>query len=703
MLKKFRKTSIALIGAGSLVASATIAGTVGAGAAGAAATRSRLAATAGPAAARKHAVGSVAASSAVDFELVLQLRDRAGAQALVDAVSTPGSASYRHYVSSAQWEARFAPTADQVTKATAWLRSEGFDVGAVSGDHITISASGSAAQVEHAFGTSLENYKVNGRTARYATGDLSVPASLAGTIAGAIGVNENLFKPSITSGANAPAATTPAPQATANAKSPYPPATPAFVTAPPCGSYYGQKTTTTKPSFGKGYPNTVPDQVCGYQPAQFRSAYGLTSKNTGAGATVAIVDAYDSATIAQDVTKFYNTYDPSIPLVKSKFIQNDAMPFNDQGPCDASGWLGEEDLDIEAVHTMAPGATIHYTGAKNCEDGLFDAEQNIIDHKSADIITNSWSDDGGDLLDDSSTKTAFDDLYMMADSTGISVLFSSGDDGDDFDLFGASTADYPTSSPLVTAVGGTTLQINAAGQRTGDLGWATGHAFLCTSNVVGVVPDCSKSTLNTWGPVSYDGGSGGFTSYGYREPNYQKGVVPQSLATRNQFIIGPTPTRVEPDISMDADPATGELMGLHETFPNGSVRYGLTRFGGTSLASPLMAGELADVDQAAGGSVGFINPAIYQLGKVKGALDDVVPGGRQGQYRTDFAFSEFGGGLPGTVASFREIAYEGTISYCDSTGNCASRPNTLSTAKGYDSMTGVGSAGPTFVTSLAHH
>ena len=168
----------------------------------------------------------------------------------------------------------------------------------------------------------------------------------------------------------------------------------------------------------------------------------------------------------------------------------------------------------------------------------------------------------------------------------------------------------------------------------------------------------------------YDGGSGGFTSYGYTEPNYQKGVVPLSLATRNQYIIGPTPTRVEPDISMDADPATGELMGLHETFPNGSVHTGLTRFGGTSLASPLFAGELADVDQAGGRDPsGSSTRRIYRLGSVKGALDDIVSGGHQAQYRTDFAFSEFGGGLPGTVASFREITYEGTI-------RTATRPGT---------------------------
>ena len=71
--------------------------------------------------------------------------------------------------------------------------------------------------------------------------------------------------------------------------------------------------------------------------------------------------------------------------------------------------------------------------------------------------------------------------------------------------------------------------------------------------------------------------------------------------------------RVIPDISMDADPSTGFLIGLHQTFPNGVAKYSQTRYGGTSLASPLLAGVIADVDQAAGAAVGFINPAIYAL------------------------------------------------------------------------------------------
>ena len=144
---------------------------------------------------------------------------------------------------------------------------------------------------------------------------------------------------------------------------------------------------------------------------------------------------------------------------------------------------------------------------------------------------------------------------MLADSTGMTILFSSGDDGDNFAVLGVSTADYPASSPYITAVGGTSLKIGRNGQQTGQLGWLTGRSFKCTANVVGGVPGCTKATVGSWLPVSFDGGSGGFTSYNYTQPSYQKGVVPVSLAQRNAPILGPVSMRVEPDISLDADPS----------------------------------------------------------------------------------------------------------------------------------------------------
>ncbi len=698
MARTRRRTLMALVGVAGLSCTAMVSGMVGAQTAGAAtSSRTPLKGTLVPAAARQHPMGAVAKSAQVDFELVLKLPDAAGAQSLVQSISSPGGASYRHYLTAAQWESRFSPSASEVNSARQWLVSEGFKVGATSKDRITISASGTAAQVASAFGTGLENYQLNGHTVRLATSEMSVPASMAGSVVGALGVNQNVAMPADASDS---AASTVAslPSATPSQD---PPAPPAFITAPPCASYYGAKTTTVTPPFGHGYPRTVPDEVCGYKPAQFRSAYSVGSATTGKGVTVAIVDAYDSSTIASDATQYFNMNDPGNPFANANFSQLDSTPFDDEAECGASGWLTEQAIDVESVHSMAPDANILYVGAQDCTDpGLFNAEQNVIDNGLANVVTNSWDDPGGDLLDDVATRTAFDDLFMLADSTGMTIQFSSGDDGDNFDILGLSAADYPASSPFVTAVGGTTLKIGANGQRTGELGWSTGRSFKCTANVEGGIPGCSASTLNTWLPVSLDGESGGFTSYNYTEPFYQVPVVPSSLALRNEPIIGPTPARVVPDISLDADPSTGFLIGLHETFPNGTDVYAQTRYGGTSITSPLLAGVIADADQAAGVPVGFINPAIYRLSAVSGAIDDIVPGGKQAMYRVDQA-STYVPGAAGYVEQFREITYEGVITYCDETGNCASRPNTLSTAPGYDSMTGLGSIGPDFIADLS--
>ena len=551
--------------------------------------------------------------------------------------------------------------------------------------------------MERAFQTRLGNYRLNGRTVRLAAKEMSVPASIGRSVAGTMGINQNVATPNDAASAAA---------TRASGTNPFPPAPAAFITAKPCGAYYNQKIATVTPPFGQGYPNKAPYNVCGYKPGQFRSAYNVGSSSTGKGVTVAIIDAYGSATIASDATRYFKMNDPGNPFANAHFSQLLATPFNQESACAASGWLTEQAIDVEAVHSTAPNAHILYVGAKNCfNTGLFAAEQNVIDNRLADVVTNSWGDDAGDLLDTPATKTAYDSIFMLAATTGMTIQFSSGDNGDNFNLFGFSSADYPTESPFVTSVGGTSLQVGKNGQQIGQLGWATGRSFKCTANAVGIFPGCTKSTLNTWLPVSYDGGGGGFTSYNYTQPWYQAPVVPSSLALRNENILGPTPMRVDPDISMDADPSTGFLIGLHQTFPNGKALYSQTRYGGTSLASPLLAGVIADADQVAidagGAAVGFLNPAIYRLNTVSGAIGDVLPGGNQSQLRVDHAATYLGAGAKGFLDSFRELTYEGPIVYCDATGNCASRPNTLSTAKGYDSMTGLGAPGSHFVTDLA--
>jgi len=126
-------------------------------------------------------VGSVSPSSRIDFEV--QLKPSAGAQAFAKAVSTPGSASYRGFLTPAEWESRFSPTARQVSEVSAFLSSSGFKLGQVSPDRMAIDASGTAAQIERAFSTSLSYHRVNGAKLRLNDRALSVPADLAGIVA----------------------------------------------------------------------------------------------------------------------------------------------------------------------------------------------------------------------------------------------------------------------------------------------------------------------------------------------------------------------------------------------------------------------------------------------------------------------------------------------------------------------------------------
>ena len=114
-------------------------------------------------------------------------------------------------------------------------------------------------------------------------------------------------------------------------------------------------------------------------------------------------------------------------------------------------------------------------------------------------------------------------------------------------------------------------------------------------------------------------------------------MVPTALATRNSALTGSAPYRVVPDISMDADPGTGFLVGETQRFPNGTY-YDQYRIGGTSVSSPLFAGTVAIADELAGSPLGFLDPAIYAVDKsAPSTVYDAVPAPPQDQARVDYA------------------------------------------------------------------
>ncbi|MDE3134190.1 MAG: serine protease, partial [Acidobacteriota bacterium] len=284
----------------------------------------------------------MASNSRIDFQVDLKLADPAGAAAFAQAVSTPGNVLYRDFLTPAQWEARFSPSIGTVASVSAFLKSSGFTVGSASPDRMEIPASGTAHQVEQVFGTSLGYYRVHGNTVRLASRDLSVPADVAGVVAGVTGVSESLAQPDSTNGAAPAAASSSATPAT------HIPQPAGFRVAQPCGSYYGQLTDTTLlPAYGNGYPADPPWAVCGYTPPQLRSAYGLTGTDDGTGVTVAIVDAYASPTLLSDAQKYASIEDSSNPLKSSQFSELLSQSFTDTKQCGANGWYGEQTLDVE--------------------------------------------------------------------------------------------------------------------------------------------------------------------------------------------------------------------------------------------------------------------------------------------------------------------------------------------------------------------
>jgi subtilase family serine protease len=647
-----------------------------------------------PAIERSHPAGKVSGTAAVSFDLLLTLRNAAGAQALVKAVSAPGSAKFHHYLTDSAWIARYAPTNASVAKARSWLRSEGFSIGALPKDRLFVSASGSAAQVEKAFGVTLGYYEVNGHKVRLASGALSIPASLAGIVSGTVGVNQYVATTGLAAAGATPAAAKPAQE---------PPPPPGFRNPQPCSAYWGQKTDTSDSgALYAPYTSPLPYTICGYIPAQLRGGYNIARSvaagNDGTGVTLAIVDAYDSPTLLSDAQKYFKLNDPAHPLKSSQFTNLTPPAVDDVALCGGSGWYAEQALDVEASHSMAPGANILYVGAQDCLDSSLLAAFTTAVTSGASVVSDSWGDTLGDLFTDAATKTAFDNTFMLAASTGVSVLFSSGDLGDNFAASGLTAPDYPPSSPFVTAVGGTTLEVNKYNQRVAEYGWSTAKQALCASKTA---TNCGSATKPV-GSLAFQAGGGGGTSYTYTQPYYQAPIVPTALALRNEALFGAVPLRVVPDISMDADAQSGMLIGLTQVFPNGTF-YDQFKEGGTSLATPLLAGVIADANQAAGIPLGFLNPVLYKASLAgSSTFEDILPPSNPNAaaaIRVDYANTV--DASQGYLVSLRAINYAGPEIYCDGTGNCASRLVTLTTAPGYDSMTGLGSAGHNFIAGVS--
>jgi subtilase family serine protease len=336
---------------------------------------------------------------------------------------------------------------------------------------------------------------------------------------------------------------------------------------------------------------------------------------------------------------------------------------------DPQGWYGEETLDIEAVHGMAPGAKIVFVGAPNDYRDLDAALNHVVDRGLAQIVSNSWGYPT-EAVPPGYVKPIEDTLIQGA-AEGIGIYFSSGDNSDESLVVGYKTPDWPPSSPWVTAVGGTSLAVGMSNNYLFETGWGT------TSSSWKCLPAGSPSCTYQWSPSppgSWVYGSGGGVSMLFPEPDYQSGVVPSSLSYG----------RAVPDISAVGDPNTGYLIGETQTFPDGSVKYSEYRVGGTSLSSPLIAGIMALADEVAGHAHGFANPYFYYLAiHTPTAFTDIVtPSSMVAVVRTNYN----NGVDPSAGRSYVLRTMNQALS--------------LKTAAGWDNVTGIGTPTGPFISSL---
>lgn len=594
-------------------------------------------------------VGPVSGGERIELQVHLAMRNQQQAEAALAAMSDPDSATYGQFLTDEQYNATYAPTDADVAAVRDHLIQNGLTVGDMPANRTYIEAVGTASQIERAFSTKLGLYKVGDDVLRAPEATVKFTGALQSRVAGVFGLStpQIMVSRGVKIGGVRPADV----WRTLHPNDAVPPNT--------CSEWFGAKADNTDPVY-PGYP-ALTYAPCGYRPAHIREAYGLSNTIRrgidGTGQSIAIVDAYLSPTLVQDAQTYAANEDPDYPLADGQ-ITTQMAPGNPTTP--DTGWYGEQSLDVEAVHAIAPGAKIVYVGAQSATDkDLVAAINLIVSNKLATIISNSYGmvEQGGGV-----NYVVWHNIATQAGLKGIGIYFSSGDNGDESQNFFSPgpSADFPASLDNVVAVGGTSLALSRTGTRTWELGWETG-----ASRLQAAVTTDAGTTPATWSPAppgQFVFGSGGGTSVVYSQPTWQAGVVPDAIAN-----LPGAPARAVPDVAMVGDPLTGYLIG--QTAPAAGT-YSEFAIGGTSLSCPLFAATMALAQQNAKKKFGFSAPLLYK--KRNGSFNDIAPSA------TPQAVA-----LPGGIVA--------TFDY---------NRLTIHPAAGWDNVTGLGTPGPDFLKNI---
>jgi kumamolisin len=333
-----------------------------------------------------------------------------------------------------------------------------------------------------------------------------------------------------------------------------------------------------KPHIRRANPAKAPS---GISPAQVAQAYDYPAGATGAGETIGIIElggGYNSA----DLSTYFSGLGLNTPTITSVSVDEGAnKPGVDQ---DSDG---EVMLDIEVAGAVAQGAKIVVYFAPNTDQGFHDAITTAVHDtvNTPSVISISWGGPEDNWLPQSAS--AMLEACTDAAGVGVTVTVAAGDDGaTDGVTDGKLHVDLPACLPPVLGCGGTKLKVS--------------HGTIASETV--------------WNELSSkEGATGGGVSRTYPIPSYQASAkVPVQPETK---FAG----RGVPDVAGNADPVTGYAVRV-----DGSN----TVIGGTSAVAPLWAGLIALLNQQLGKPVGFVQPALYQIGE--SVFHDITSGNNDG-------------------------------------------------------------------------
>jgi subtilase family serine protease len=530
----------------------------------------------------------------------------------IDQLHNPKSPSFHKWMTAEQFGQMYGASQQDVNTIALWLQSQGFTVNAVSPSRMTIDFSGNAGQVRQGLHTEIHYLSVNGARHIANMSDPQIPAALAPAVAGVVSLHD--FTPH------------------------------AMKKSRPQYTYTSQGSTFQAVT-----------------PADLATIYNLTplfsAGTTGAGQTIAVIEdsnLYSST----DWDTFRSTFGLSQYTSGSlTTLHPTGGAGNCVNPGISSGDDGEATLDAEWASAAAPGASIVLASCADTRTtfGGMIALQNLVGSSTPpSVISISYGQ--CEAENGAASNAAFSSVFQQAVAEGISVFVAAGDEGAASCDAGATGATHGigvsawASTPYNVAVGGTDFGDSYAGTNATywgstnsatygsalsyipEIPWNDSCASGLLANALGFTTAyganglCASSTAREDGLLEVEAGSGGpsgcatgnpssngivsGTCQGYAKPSWQSGLAG----------VPSDGVRDIPDVSLFA--GTGGwghyyVMCWSDTRNGGAPCTGdpsnWAGAGGTSFASPIMAGIQALVNQNTGSAQGNPNYVYYQL------------------------------------------------------------------------------------------